>query len=526
MNQNGFPREENELSYPLLKFSDHEASIWRLSDAVRGVQIFGGIGSGKSSGSGRTIALKFLQAGYGGIVLTGKVDEAKVWVDYAIETGRLDRLVLFGEKEAMKEKFSDRKYRGLDFENYIFDPLEYESTREGHGANQTLNIVAMFMSIVKMGNRVGGSGAGSSKEPFWDMAMERCITAAVDLLDVSGQPKTVPNIAKVIQEAPLGADVYGRFQKLYPVTSIDQQEDLQKWAAESYTVFCLTWALSNIEEHEKKPEPEQQAWKLQGRKRAFEVARSYFLSEFPRLPDRTRSSITEMFYAFANPFRSGLLADFFTGETSYQVKPEQTYTHQKIIILDFSVKEYLQAGVYAQSLYKRIWQQAIERRDTKLYPVPVFMWIDESQYFLNEDDMMFQTTARSAKACTVLISQNISNYYATIGGEYRKERVDSLLGNLATKIFHNNNDHVTNEWAADTIGQEYAMSISYGTNEDDKADSRFGEELRHQVLPKDFILLKTGGEKNEGLVTAYLTIADRDWGKGTTFAKVKFQQDL
>ncbi len=42
---------------------------------MRGVQIFGGIGSGKSTGSGRTLVLKYLNAGFGGIVLCGKVDE-------------------------------------------------------------------------------------------------------------------------------------------------------------------------------------------------------------------------------------------------------------------------------------------------------------------------------------------------------------------------------------------------------------------------------------------------------------------
>ena len=57
---------------------------WTLRDAVRGVQIFGGIGSGKSSGSGRSLALSFLKSGFGGIVLTGKVDEAERWKNYCL----------------------------------------------------------------------------------------------------------------------------------------------------------------------------------------------------------------------------------------------------------------------------------------------------------------------------------------------------------------------------------------------------------------------------------------------------------
>jgi|GEM_PF-4259272 len=46
------------------------SSLWTLRNAVEGVQIFGGIGSGKTSGSGRMLGLKYLSAGLGGLVLS------------------------------------------------------------------------------------------------------------------------------------------------------------------------------------------------------------------------------------------------------------------------------------------------------------------------------------------------------------------------------------------------------------------------------------------------------------------------
>lgn len=58
-----------------------------IRNAVTGVQIFGGIGSGKSSGSGKTLAYSFLKNGFGGIVLTGKIDETETWLKYAEATG-------------------------------------------------------------------------------------------------------------------------------------------------------------------------------------------------------------------------------------------------------------------------------------------------------------------------------------------------------------------------------------------------------------------------------------------------------
>ena len=268
------------------------------------------------------------------------------------------------------------------------------------------------------------------------------------------------------------------------------------------------------------PEYKQLREDLESDSRAFEVVSSYFLSELSTLAEKTRSSILEHFFAFATPFRSGLLADYFAKDTSEEILPERTF-EGKVIVLNFPVKQYLQLGVYAQAIYKKLWQQAVERRKVGKSTRPVFMWVDEAQYFINPDDVMFQTTARSAKASTVLISQNISNYYATIGGSNSKALVDSLLGNLATKIFHNNNDYVTNEWASNTIEKDYRNMPTTG-------DGRvsIGKEYQYQFLPKNFTLLKTGGEMNDREVHAVVTVAGKKWSNNKNFLIVSFKQKL
>lgn len=65
----------SDLNAPLLQLSPRDA--WRLRDACEGTVIFGGTGSGKSSGSGRAIARAFLRAGFGGLVLCAKQDEER-----------------------------------------------------------------------------------------------------------------------------------------------------------------------------------------------------------------------------------------------------------------------------------------------------------------------------------------------------------------------------------------------------------------------------------------------------------------
>jgi len=76
------------LDTPILQLAK-DCSL-SIRQAFEGVQIFGGTGSGKTSGSGRTLAHGFLQLGFGGLVLCAKPDEANNWRRYAAETGRED----------------------------------------------------------------------------------------------------------------------------------------------------------------------------------------------------------------------------------------------------------------------------------------------------------------------------------------------------------------------------------------------------------------------------------------------------
>lgn len=542
-------KEENplnpfDLSQVLYQFAAANGKAspidsWRLEDCVRGVQIFGGIGSGKSSGSGRNLALTFLRNGFGGIVLTGKVDEKDVWIRYAKETGREDDLVIFESGSP-----------------YKFNPLAYELSRdESEGGGQTDNLVNLFMAIVKMGNRMDGGGDVMGKEPFWALASSRSLKATLDLLKLADKAKqvltdeaqnsfgiTIANIAKILRDSPTGEGHYSKFFKLSSSHDFEQHQALQKWADQSYTIYGLSWASAYIKSQQDRLEKEAAALALlkssnedlyakalvshqiavaeyESEQRTYEVVCAYFLSELPTLADKTRSSILEHFFAFAAPFRSGMLADYFATETSPEVLPEESFKG-KIIILNFPVKQFLQLGIYAQCIYKKLWQQAVERRVSTETTRPVFQWIDESQYFVNSDDMIFQTTARASRACTVLLTQNISNYYAMMGGSNAKAFVDSLLGNLGTKILHNNSDAVMNEWAAELIAKDYRGNLTVGS------DVSTSEEYQHQVLPKAFTLLKTGGKTNDGIVEAVVTVAGKRWSNGKNYLQIIFNQDL
>ena len=95
-----------------------------------------------------------------------------------------------------------------------------------------------------------------------------------------------------------------------------------------------------------------------------------------------------------------------------EFRPEDTFKG-KIIVLNLPVKEYNELGQFAQVLFKFIWQRAVERRlppginrqAAEQTIRPVFLWADESQFFVNSYDALFQSTARASRACTVYLTK-------------------------------------------------------------------------------------------------------------------------
>ena len=483
----------------LLRFSK-QGDTWTIRDAVRGTQIFGGIGSGKSSGSGKTIAKSFLKKGFGGLVLCAKPDEKANWIRLCQETGRTDDVLVFEEDGGFQ-----------------FNPLQYELNRDGRGGGEVFNLSNLFMEIYKMGSRLSGAG-GSDKDRYWDNALKRSLNRMILLLKLSGHDLSIENMVAIMSSIPTEdvANELGDYN----------DEDWTKLYQNSFCIECILDAggklaemRSDLDNSEYLNESNALLDEVESFEHAYNSVYRYFLVEFAKADEKTRSIVAESFLGLAEPFTMGVLKKHFA--SGVNLLPEATH-EGKIIILNFPVKEYLDAGVYAQGIYKYIWQQSTERRQVEGSSIPCFLWVDEAQLFLSDYDQIFQTTARSSRACTVFISQNISNYYVAIGGSNPKAKADSLLGNLGTKIFHANNDSVTNNWAAEVIGKAFKKieSFSIGTNE----NISLGQQYHWQVEPREFTTLKSGGTENDFRVEGIVTVAGRMWSNGKNYMKRPFNQ--
>lgn len=206
----------------------------------------------------------------------------------------------------------------------------------------------------------------------------------------------------------------------------------------------------------------------------------------------------------------GVLCELFCGNTNLT---PQALEEGKIIVVDLPVDEYGEIGRYAAAIWKYAVQVSLQRRQVSRGTRPVFLWQDEAQHFVLKTDSMFQSTCRSYKVANVLLTQNISNVYATLGGKSSEALVDSLFGNLNTRIFHANGDYSTNEWMAKVIGRSRqfltSSSLNYGASDPfavamgataPQTSASVNEVFEYEVQPSVCTTFRTGGPANRWLV--------------------------
>lgn len=473
--------ENFNLDFPLIRFSGEGSNIpiWTVRHAVEGVQIFGGIGSGKTSGSGRFLALKYLKAGFGGLVLTVKPDEVAMWLMYCTEAKRLEDLIIVDEEH----------------ENY-FNFLEYISS----AANNTDDIVDVMKTVIRANS---DKTAGGNTDSFWENSVDMLMANIIDLSRLAYGFVSVQNLYDIVQSLP------------------KRPEDL---SAKNDTAFARAFVLAMA-----RVEPQINAWaqalpkgereKLQAERRydqalgdavpdarTLKYVKQFFTSTYMGLSEKTRSIVDFSFLGFLFRLLRDPVYKLFC-QHKCNFSPEDSLKG-KIILINLPVKTYHKIGQDAQIMFKYIWQRAMEKDAVETTRRPVFLWADEAQNFLHEHDVECQATARSARIATVYISQNLPNYYANMGGNKFDYRVKSFLGNLSTKFFHANVDVETNRYASELIGdgEFQESSITFPMDGESMPTVNKSLKIDRIIRPEKFPQLLTGSDRNRGIVEAYVHV--------------------
>lgn len=388
---------------PLLVLNRYGDAL-SVSNFFEGIFAFGATGAGKSTGPGRAMALAMLRAGWGGLVLCAKPGESEVWADYLRETGRSADLIHM------------RPGSGLTF-NFV----DYEVHRpDGLGA-ETFNLVALIEVMADALQQSLAQNAQGEQGAFWIAARREILTNAIEPLVAATGRFRLDELMRFVTTAP---------------TSMEEARS-DSWKAQS---FCY-WALKQAHDH-----PAGAPLPIH----AMRAATDYWFVTYAGLDARTRSNIVATLTAAISPFLRGTLHDSFCTTTS--VIPEMTH-EGAVLVVDYPIKTLGAAAVVAAHIMKYQWQKATERRLVGLTTRPVFVMADEYHLLTAKYDPEFQSTARSARAATVYLTQNLPGLYAQLPGRDPKSAAESLLGNFQTKLFLANTDAVTNQYAAELIGK-------------------------------------------------------------------------
>lgn len=498
-----------DLDKPILSIPYPKgAADWTIRDAVEGVQIFGGIGSGKTSGSGRMLALKYLSHGFGGLVLSAKPDEKDLWIQYCKETNRLSDLAIIEPNG-----------------KYHFNFLEYEASRANGNDAITDNIVQVLKTVIMAGKEK--EGGGGSDDGFWQTALDMLLFNVIDLcrmaygdISVERMYEIVQSIPKLQSESQRDEDTkqeIGAFDKAYDIAHSKVLDKAKEW-------------YQDLSPGQKHAIPDDEAYNraiLEAipEARLLKFLHEFFLDSFKNLSPKTRSIIEFTFSGFLFRLLREPVYSLFCKHKS-NVVPDDCLKG-KIILINLPVKVYHKVGRDCQILFKYIWQRAMERRTITPQSRPVFLWADEAQNFLHEHDAEYQATARSSRISTVYISQNLPNYYASMGGQKAEYRVKSFLGTLGTKIFHANADIETNRYSSELFGdvmyEERGHTVT--TAEKFSQSDSFSLKMDKHVRPEEFMNLKTGGPRNAHRVEGFFHKQGNSLFGKYNFTKANFNQN-
>ncbi|MBS1585516.1 MAG: type IV secretory system conjugative DNA transfer family protein [Bacteroidetes bacterium] len=492
-----------DIDKPILGFAcESGRTDWTMRSSFAATLIVGGTGSGKSTGSCRTIAKRMLRNNYGGLVLTVKETDVQDWRAYCLEEGRENDLVIIEPGG-----------------QYYFDTLDYISTCDTR-ANYANNIFKSLKEVIKANEQ---RAAARGDDVFWEQANDMFLKNIISLCLLAHGKVTLQLLFEIAQTAPRKNDMEGEpgenafliafeaaKRNVRTLTEVWNKRQDQSWidnASQKEYEFAVEMEVSEI--------------------RQLRMLRQFFYRSMFSLGEKTRAVIDFYFLGFVHSMLEEPIYSLFFKNRS-NVKPEDCLDG-KIILINLPVKIYDAAGQNSQQLFKYVWMKAMERRNIQENGRPVFLVEDEGQELLLPCQNKFMLTARSNRIASVFITQNLANIYDAIGGDKPEYKSQSLLGIYGTQIFHANSSVETNKYASELIGQAWMMEPSTGYQLGGKEAVSFSKNkkytLQFMVRPEEIPQLKNGGPENDFKVEAYIHLQHTKFPSGFNHHKVTFLQN-
>ncbi|MDB5346005.1 MAG: AAA-like domain protein [Schlesneria sp.] len=474
----GVPKPFDPLDMTLLNWNDMDRFTKRhLLNG--GVCVTGRAGSGKTSSSGRLIGNAIIGHDLsGGLILGAKPEDLGNWKSMFASAGRSHDLLVFAPDSPLRFNF-----------------LGYVLESGGHTRDVT-RCITMIAETLRSSDTSGGENAD-----FWEREQERMIYNAVEIIKQAKGTVSAPDIQRFITSAP----------------QCPAEIMTEAWRAE-FCNQCMATAFnvekSAVEAHD------------------FQLASDYWLSEFPIMSEKTRSSILTGVMGLLHVFNVGVVRELVS--TTTNVTPDDMLSG-KWVFVDMAPAEWGDMGTLVAAGWKYLTQRRVLRRHAQPDDFINVIWADEYHQFVNSFDSYYIAQCRSHLGCMVVLSQSLSSYYAALKGDAGKNLADALLPNFGTKIFHALGDLKSAEWASGLIGKNLQTFFGVTTgpveniweemNGRGKVTMSTTEHYESELQPAVLLNgLRTGGHVNGLICDGIVIRSGEPFSNGANWLEVTFSQ--
>lgn len=464
------------LDEVLWRWTPHDpVTVRMLLDG--GLAVLGRTGSGKTSSTGKLVGRAVVgQRNSGGLLLAAKPEDVAMWRGIFADAGRPDDLVVVEPDDVWR----------LNFLDYL--------TAQGADTRQITRCLGAIGESLRAGDGAGGEDAG-----FWREQQQRVIYNAVEALRLGLGRVTAPDLARFINTAP------------YAVEQI---------AGEAFQAGFCRQCLKRAMDAPKSPLQEHD----------FSLAAEFWLGEFPRMADKTRSSILAGVMGLLHTYNTSIVREMVSTVTN--VSPEDMLKG-KWVVVNLPPSHYGDAGRFVNAGWKFVTQWRLLRRQAAPGDPVVVIWADEAGQFVNEHDDFFISQCRSRYACLIFLAHSVHSYHAAMPGEAGRSRADALLAHFSTKVFHALGDVATAELASNLVGRRVRTFVGGSTSPpeslwDELAGNgqfagSFSQHVEAVVQPAEFLNgLRTGGPS--GVCDAIVVRSGEPFASGENWLKVAIRQ--
>lgn len=388
------------MKFPIL-FSGFRPVLWP-KNLFEHVLVFGGTGSGKSSGPLKHLLYKSMALGHGMLIHTTKVDDAHDYQKLAKRAGCSPRVEV------------------LNLQNHTFNFLQYL-------ADMGLYDMDIAKMLFRLYDLIAGDGA--SVERYWTSLADEFLTNLIGAIRLSNRPLNIQMIAGFAHGVQMSND-----PDVFPKT-------------EAYNI------LRDLEDGLIEPNPGQSFEEAQ--RRAMHIVTS-LIESHQMMPEKTRGTVHTVLGTILNFLLQPPLCRVFATEQSTKT-PEMIFKNRKIVVLDAP----LSLNPQVSRVFQVIWQQAFHFRcqqQARSEAKPTVWVCDEFQAFAHRDIGRLLSILRSFKCSCILATQIYSNLVAEVG----KAAAESIVGNPQTFIFCGNLDAQTNDLAVHMAGRDIPKDAKPG----------------------------------------------------------------